>query len=458
MIKQFLLLNFMLPVVVATVLGAQSVPVHDTTQMHAVQPLTLGDAVRIAAHQSAAADMARLRASEASARVQQQRAALFPSINATGLEGARTVNSASFGISFPAAPGQPPLFDPHGQVIGPIKNIDYRGSISQPIFNLSALARLRSARTLAQSSNTDADATGQQMGGAAALAYIRALRAEDDLRARSKDSALAADLLGIAQNQLQAGVGIALDVTRAQAQVAAIRAQLIASRNARARTRLDLLRALNLPLETEIVLRDSLGSADMGTLATDERSAVARALLDRPDLRAAGQRITAARQAISATRAERLPSLGFIGDDGVNGITYNHLLNTYTYGFQITLPLFDGLRREGRIQEEQSQLREAEVQEHDLRDQATADVRAALLDLLSAQEQVVATREQVNLVEEEVSQARDRFKAGVAGNADIITAQLSLTAARTALIDALTNYQNARVGLARAQGAITTLP
>jgi outer membrane protein len=238
----------------------------------------------------------------------------------------------------------------------------------------------------------------------------------------------------------------------------AIRAQLIASRNARDRTQLNLLRALNLPLSTTLVLRDSLGSADLQGLAVDEPTAVTRALADRPDLRAAEQRITAARQAVSAIRAERLPSLGFVGDDGVNGIKYDRLLNTYTYGLQITVPLFDGLRREGRIQEQQAQLREAEVQERDLRDQATVDVRAALLDLTSAREQVEATREQLTLTEQQVTQARDRFRAGVAGNADVITAQLSLTTARTAVVDALTNYQNARVALARAQGAITTLP
>jgi hypothetical protein len=40
----------------------------------------------------------------------------------------------------------------------------------------------------------------------------------------------------------------------------------------------------------------------------------------------------------------------------------------------------------------------------------------------------------------------------------VITAQLSLNAARTQLIDALTAYQGARVAYARAEGSLTTLP
>jgi outer membrane protein TolC len=265
-------------------------------------------------------------------------------------------------------------------------------------------------------------------------------------------------LLGIAQNHLQAGVGIALDVTRAQSQLAASRAQLIASRNARDRAYLDLARALSLPLSTRFTLTDSLASTNLGDLSTDEATAVTRALRDRPDLKAAEQRILAARQAITATKAERLPSLSFVGDKGVNGASGNYLLNTYQWAFQVSMPIFDGLRREGRIQEQQAQLNEAELQSRDLHDQAEADVRAALLDLTSASQQVDATRERERLAEQEVSQARDRFSAGVAGNADVITASLSLTSARTALVDALTNYQNARVALARAQGAVTKLP
>jgi outer membrane protein TolC len=56
-----------------------------------------------------------------------------------------------------------------------------------------------------------------------------------------------------------------------------------------------------------------------------------------------------------------------------------------------------------------------------------------------------------------VSQARDRFNAGVAGNADVVNASLALTSSRTLVNDAETLYQLARVALARATGSVTTL-
>jgi outer membrane protein TolC len=62
------------------------------------------------------------------------------------------------------------------------------------------------------------------------------------------------------------------------------------------------------------------------------------------------------------------------------------------------------------------------------------------------------------LAEQEVSQAQERFRAGVAGNGDVITALLSLNQARTLRNDALASYQSSRVALARAMGEVQKLP
>ncbi|HYS69108.1 MAG TPA: TolC family protein, partial [Gemmatimonadaceae bacterium] len=83
--------------------------------------------------------------------------------------------------------------------------------------------------------------------------------------------------------------------------------------------------------------------------------------------------------------------------------------------------------------------------------------RGALIDLSGAREQLDAATERLSLAEQEVAQARDRFNAGVAGNADVVNASLALTASRTLVNDAETAYQLARVALARATGSVTTL-
>jgi outer membrane protein len=419
------------------------------------QRLSLGDAARLAAGQSAGVQSAEYRVQGAQARVNQARSAFLPQISLTPNWTSHTVNSASFGFNFPTAPGQPPLLDPHGQIIGPVRFWDLRAGASQNLYDPAAQARVRTARVGVEAANADVATAAHQAAGTAAAAYVRTMRADANLAARIADSSLAADLLSIARDQLTAGVGVALDVTRAQSQLAASRAQLLAARNDRNRARLDLLRALNLPLDTPIELTDSLTVAPVD--AVNEQAAVDQAMQSRPEIRAADAQLALAQQQIAAIRATRLPTIGLFGNEGQTGLGLNHLLPTNAYGIQVTWPVFEGGRREAQTQEQESVAHDLEVRRRDLRQQVSVDVRGALLDLASAREQVDASRERQRFAEQEVEQARERFRAGVAGNADVITASLSLNAARTGLVDALTAYQAARVALARAEGTVTQL-
>ncbi|MDB4874748.1 MAG: outer rane efflux protein [Gemmatimonadetes bacterium] len=421
-----------------------------------VQRLSLGEAARLAAAQTAGVQSATARVDEAQARVRQSRAALLPQIEATPNYTSHTLNSATFGFDFPAAPGQKPLLDPNGQIIGPVKLWDLRGQVTQSLYDPTARERVKAARAGVTAASADVAIAAEQSATNAASIYVRALRNDAALQARLADSTIAAELLGIARDQLAAGVGVGLDVTRAQSQLAAARAQLIAARNDRGRVRLDLLRALNLPLDTRLELTDSLASLPLPEVA-DEVAAVDVAVRSRPDIRAADAQLAAAQQQLAAIRATRLPTVGVFGNDGPIGTGLNHLLNTYTYGVQLTWPIFEGGRREGLTQEQEAVARDIDIRRRDLRQQVAVDVRSAFLDIASAREQVDAARERQRLAEMEVQQARERFSAGVAGNADVVTALSTLNSARTGLIDALTAYQAARVSLARAEGTVSQL-
>jgi len=412
-------------------------------------PLTLGDAARLGARQNASAIQARYRAEQANARITQERSDLLPTISGYLQENGRSFNTATFGIPFPG-------FDPRGEIIGPVNIFDVRGRISETFLDFGALQRVKSARTTARAFGATAANEAELSAQNAAQAYLRAQRADAQLSARQADSILADSLLGIAREELRAGVGVALDVTRAQSQFASVRAQLIVARNERDRSRLDLLRALGQPLTANVSLADSLTMLDIRDTTIDEASAIEAAMHARPDLRAADEQIRAAEQRITSIRAERLPSLSAFGDYGYIGD--QKLLGTYDWGVQISIPIFDGLHREGRIEEAKAMANEIDVRRRDLRQQAAIEVRGALLDLASARQEADAVREALRLAQQEVAQAQERFRAGVAGNADVITASLALNTARTQAVDALASYQGAKVALARAVGSVTALP
>ncbi len=413
--------------------------------------LTLGEAVRLAARQNAAVQSARYRMDAAQARVTQRRADLLPNLSGNATERRSTLNSAAaFPIELPM-----PGIDPRGSILGPLDVFDARARLSQTVYDPAATARVQSARTGVAAASADVGQAADLAATSAANAYLGVLRADAVYRARLQDSTLAADLLTIARDQVAAGTGVALDVTRARSQLTGARTQLIVARNERDRTRIDLARTLGLPL-VNLALADSLGTLAVSA-ATDERTALDAAYRGRSDLKALTLQAEAAHQQASAIRKERLPTVGAMADYGVSQRNGRSYLPTYDLGIGVSLPVFDGLRREGRVEEQESVARELDNRARDLRTQVEADVRTALLNLASSTEAVAAARERLALAEQEVAQARERFQAGVSGNADVITASITLNGARTQVVDALTSYQASRVALARAQGAIATL-
>lgn len=417
---------------------------------------TAGAAARLASQRSASVEASRSRADQAAARAGQERASLLPSLDVSLSDGQRTFNTAAFGIEFPTTPGQPPIFDPDGQVEGPVRNVDLRGRVVAPLLRPAALARHRSARMEHRAATSATEREAQSAALTGAIAFVRAVRASAMVAARQADSSLASELLSIARDQLSAGVGVALDVTRAEAQVADARAQLIAAHTIRDRARLELARSLGVSLATDVTTPDSL-QLIAGAPAFNEGDITA-SLGRRADVRAADLAFEAAMGDVSAARAEALPTIDVFLDDGQTGLDYGRLLNTYNYGVQISLPLFHGFRQRSHVEEEQAVARELDLRRNDLRQQVELEIRSAFLELRAAAEKVAATREQLRLAQQEVEQARERFRAGVSGNADIVSASLRLTNARTQLIDALAAQHFARIALAAATGDVLALP
>jgi outer membrane protein TolC len=123
----------------------------------------------------------------------------------------------------------------------------------------------------------------------------------------------------------------------------------------------------------------------------------------------------------------------------------------------VSVPILDGLRRQNRSKEEQARLEIQEIREHNLADQIETEARQAVLDLASAEQQVAIADERVKLAHRELSEAQQRFTAGVAGSVETTNAQSSVIAAQDALIQARVSYGTARVTAYRALGVIEQL-
>ena len=88
----------------------------------------------------------------------------------------------------------------------------------------------------------------------------------------------------------------------------------------------------------------------------------------------------------------------------------------------------------------------------DLRGRIDFEVRNALLDLQSAAEQVAVASTNVDLANQTLTQARDRFAAGVTDTIEVVQAQQLLAAANENYIGSLSAHNSAKIALATALG------
>ena len=408
------------------------------------EPLTLLQAISLGHSQGVDAAIARLDVRTAEARIGQRRADLLPSISGNAAVTRQSLNLDEFGI--PIASGVTDAFD--------IYRLQLRAS--QTIFDASVIARLRAARDTAVAAGLDARAAGELAGATAGFAYLRALSARETVRAREADSVIAGQLLGQARQLVDAGVSPAIDATRSEVSFASVRTQLELARNAADRTRLDLLRALDLPSGTAVTLADSLGPGALD-IPLDPDAAAAFAREHRAELAAEHARTQAARRSLGAVRAEYLPSLGLSGAYQQTGQHADDLAGSYNVQLQLSIPILDGFRRQSRVKEEALRVDIQQIRERDRVNQVETEARQAVLDLASARQQVAIAGDQLRLAELELSQAQQRFQAGVAGSVETTNAQSSVIAGRDALIQARVNFGTARVGAYRALGVLDQL-
>ncbi len=174
-------------------------------------------------------------------------------------------------------------------------------------------------------------------------------------------------------------------------------------------------------------------------------------------MRVARAQVTESDYQKRAAHAEQLPSLEFLGDYGVSGITpVTSALPTRRYAIQLNVPIFNGGLTRARIQVAKSRESQAELLLSSIRGQVEEDVRLAFSGLRTTAETVRAADLAVTLAERELEMARDRFRAGVGDNIEVVTAQTVLANARLDQVTALAVYNGARLNLAAALGRAQT--
>ncbi len=414
-------------------------------------PLSLKRAVEIALASDGNTRVALAQESIQQAKMQQNqsRASFLPNLDSSVQEHREVTNLQAFGFKFNIPPG---FGFSIPTIVGPFHIFDARVSAQQSILNLADLRRYRAAKISAGATTTDAAAIRNSASDEVARDYLACLRADTDRTTARANVELSQALLTLARRQKDAGTGTGIEVTRAEVQLANDRQSLIQAENNRSRATLTLLKAMGLRLDAPVEFTNKLEFKPVET--APDAALVDQALKTRPELKTQQQREDAARMTLGAIKDERLPSVGASADYGTIGTDIASAHPTYTLGVSLKVPIFDGGRREARIGESASQVRQEQLRTRDLGQQIDLQVRTALDSLRSAAAEVQAATEGQMLSESELAQARRRYEAGVGTSVEVTDAQTRLQRARDNLTRALYDHNVARLDLATATGTI----
>jgi outer membrane protein TolC len=373
---------------------------------------------------------------------------LLPNLSARVQEDAQNLDLAALGFQklFP-------LFGVKGTIpaVTPaFSYFDARASVSQSLFNFSDLEKERAAlQSLKSAQYTYKDARELvvlAVGNAYLMVIATAARIETTEAQVNNSQAL----YNKAIDQQKAGLSPAIDTLRSQVELQTRQQQLIAARNDFAKQKLSLARVIGLPPGQQFLLTEKAPYQALTPLPLEIY--LERAYLSRSDYQAAQAQVRAAELSRRAATAGHYPSLDFYANYGDIGATPDRSNGTWQVNGGLNIPIFAGGKTHSDVLEAEAQLKQARSQLADLRGRIDYEVRASLLDLNSAADQVGVARSSVDLAEQTLSQSEDRFTAGVADNLEVVQAQESVASAHESYIQSLYAHNLAKIELARAIG------
>jgi len=317
-------------------------------------------------------------------------------------------------------------------------------------------------------------------------AYWGLIANEEQLRVEEKSLETAKALLEQTKTQYEVGVVSKVEVTEAEAGVAAREFTRITAENAfhTAQDRLiDLVLGPNLTAESKLLIQPTDRPEDYVVYDIDVEEAVRKGLENRPELAVAQREIERQEIALKFAKNQRLPQFDLIGEYGNEGLAGEanpdlnpafappsaslgkHYRDTYDNFFTqsaadrvvgggiFSIPLPNTAGRHG-VSKSELELRRAMVQKRQVEQQIVLEVRKAARDLSSAQEGIDASQRRVVAAEEQLRAEKIRLEYGESTPFDVLLRERDLVGAETEKIFAFRVYRTSVTDLDRFQGTI----
>lgn len=403
--------------------------------------LSLDDAIQRGLKNNLGVILSGTQTSAARAQQLSQLQALLPDVEFNAHVAVQQVDLAAEGLRIPGFP----------TIIGPFGFTDLRGYLTWSLVDVKSLRTYIAAKHQFKAAGLSAEDANDLVVLTVGNAYMLVLADDGLVTSFEAQVATAKVSLDQANANHDAGTAPRIDVLRAQVDYQSLQQQLIVAQNQLEKDKLALARTIGLPLEQKFNLSDKEPYAVFDHLDVD--AAIKQAHANRKDLAAMVEQTKAAEEQRKAATADRYPTIVFNGDYGDIGVNPGNSHGTGDAAGTLSVPLFKEYGLRGEAQIAQSQLDTQKAQLSDLNAQVDADVRDALLDIEAAQKQVEVARSSVDLANETLSEAQQRYVAGVSDNLAVSQAQQSVAQANDQYVASLYRDNVAKLSLARALGA-----
>jgi outer membrane protein TolC len=382
--------------------------------------------------------------------------ALLPSITASAYTQAQEINLAAMGFSSSSLAGiSIPGFNASDiKTIVKVNTTNAQLSVSQALFNAPAYFLYKAARRASDAANWN---TLNARGGAVIAIggyYLRVLA--DEAQLKNAQALLKQDQVVYehAKAEKDAGVGINLDVLRAQVQFQNEEQEVVQDLAAIAKDKIALNRQMGQPAGQELELVDKIPFSEYAGLSLEDAKTLA--YTRRKDYLSLLSQLEVASQTAKAVKFERLPTLGAGGFYGVLGETTGLYHGVFAAEGKLSFPIFEEGVLRGQKEVAQAQIIALKRQIEALKVQIEADIRTAQLDVDTYDQLVKVARSNQDLAAQELQDATDRYTAGVDDSLPVVKAQATLQGAESQVIQAEFQYNYAKLRLSRAIGVTET--
>jgi OMF family outer membrane factor len=424
----------------------------EEVRIKGTQPITLQQAIELARRDNRDLQVALLQLERAQSALREARAALFPNLGLNAQIARQQSASAQLANERQkrAEAGLPPELRSPSQDQA---STAFTGAaqLSYSLYTSGRrLASIRAAEEQVRFQQLDIERLSEQIRLNVSTSYYDLQQADENVRIQQAAVKNAEASLRDAQALERAGVGTRFDVLRAQVNLANSQQNLVRalSQQRIASARLGTL--LSIPGSISISAADPVALAGLWNQTLEQ--SIILAFQNRPEL----QQFLAQRN-ISEQR--RRLALSDLGPQLSIVASYNLLdqfndsisvTDGYSIGLQANLTLFDGGAAKARAAQERANIRIAETQFSQQREQIRFQVEQAYSNLQANLENVQTANAALEQARESLRLARLRFQAGVGTQTDVIAAETDLTTAEGNRVAAILDYNRALVSLQQA--------